>query len=273
MAALPSYSERGSGPAIVCSHGTMMDRRLFEPQLAGLGHEFRVIAYDLRARGERGEEPYDLYDLADDFVGLLDGLAIERCVLVGMSMGGFMAVRAALRYPERVAGIVLLGSSALPYTPESRTHWEAHFGSVRDTQPIDAAFARADAEAHFSARTTDLDPELVELWVERFGTRSGMETFREVLSWTRQDDVRDQLSQLQTPSLVIHGDEDELVSLDDAYETYLRLPNARLQVVPYASHAVNLEAPHAVNAAIATFAGDVLTNLAEINPPDIGVRL
>lgn len=250
-----------------------MDRRLFEPQLEGLSDEFRVIAYDSRARAERGEDPYDLYDLADDFVALLDGLEIDRCVLVGMSMGGFMAIRAALRYPERLAGIVLVGASALPYTPEARDHWEARFGSVRDTRPIDPAFAREDAEGHFSERTKELDAELVALWVERFCTRSGMETFREVLSWARQDDVRDELSELMTPALIVHGDEDELVALDDAYETYRRLPAARLLVVPYASHAVNLEAPQMVNAAIATFAGAALANLAQTNPPDIGVRL
>jgi pimeloyl-ACP methyl ester carboxylesterase len=76
-----------------------------------------------------------------------------------------------------------------------------------------------------------------------------------------------------TPALIVHGDEDELVALDDAYETYRRLPAARLLVVPYASHAVNLEAPQMVNAAIATFAGAALANLAQTNPPDIGVRL
>lgn len=257
----------------MCSHGTMMDRRLFEPQLEGLSDAHRVIAYDARARGHGGENEYDLYDLADDFVDLLDGLGIDRCILIGMSMGGFMAVRAALRHADRLHGIVLVGASALPYTPEARAHWEAHFGSVKNTRPIEPAFARSDAEGHFSRRTHRERPELVELWVQRFCTRSGMQTFREVLSWTRQDDVLDQLSQLTTPTLVVHGDEDELVSLADAYETFRRIPAARLHVVPFAAHAVNLEAPQMVNAAIRAFAQEAINNSALTTTQTSGVPL
>jgi pimeloyl-ACP methyl ester carboxylesterase len=149
----------------------------------------------------------------------------------------------------------------LPYTPQAKSHWEAHFGSVKDTRPIEPAFARQDAEAHFAARTKRRAPELVERWVERFCTRSGMQTFREVLSWTGQDDVRAELEHLQVPTLVVHGDEDDLVALEDAIETFRRIPGARLLVVPEAAHAVNLEAPELVNATIRAFAADVLTDL------------
>ena len=243
MTHLTRHIERGSGVAIVCSHGMMMDCELFEPQIDGLSDAFRVVAYDARARGVGGEDEYDLYDLAGDFVNLLDALDIDRCFLIGMSMGGFMALRAALRYPERLCGIVLIGASAVPYSSEARAHWEAHFGSVKGTRPIEAAFARDEAEAHFSQKTHNEQPELVQRWVRRFCTRSGMATFRETLSWTRQDDVRGELPQMTMPTLIVHGDEDELVALSDAYDTFRSISGARLHVIPYASHAVNLEAP------------------------------
>jgi len=94
---VPPYDEAGSGSAIVLSHGTMMDRSMFGPQLAALSRWFRVIAFDHRARTARWEGPYSLNDLTGDCLDLLDALGIEKCVLGGMSMGGFMALRLALQ--------------------------------------------------------------------------------------------------------------------------------------------------------------------------------
>ena len=82
-------TDRGDGPPLVLSHGTLMDRTMFDPQLS-LADEYRVVAYDARARTDRYVGPYDLYDLADDCAALLDAKGVDSCVLGGMSMGGFV---------------------------------------------------------------------------------------------------------------------------------------------------------------------------------------
>ena len=111
---IPPYDERGSGPVVLLSHGTMMDRTMFADQLAGLGDALpRRRLRPLGARTELSVGPYTLDDLADDCVELLDSLDAERCVLGGMSMGGFMALRFALRHqapagrprPDRHPGV------------------------------------------------------------------------------------------------------------------------------------------------------------------------
>ncbi len=79
---VPPYDEAGRGPAMVFSHGTMMDRSMFRPQLDALSCSFRVIAFDHRARTARWRGPYSLDDLASDCLALLDALGIERCVLL-----------------------------------------------------------------------------------------------------------------------------------------------------------------------------------------------
>src|SRR5258708_5014854 len=115
---VPPYDEAGRGPAIVFSHGTMMDRSMFRPQLDALSRSFRVIAFDHRARTANWRGPYSLDDLASDCLALLDALGIERCVLGGMSMGGFMALRLALRHPERLNAMILIDSMAsAPLSP------------------------------------------------------------------------------------------------------------------------------------------------------------
>lgn len=251
------YDDRGRGEAIVFSHGMLLDRSMFAPQLDALCSRFRTVAFDHRARRTGSHEPYDLYDLADDFLGLLDELQIERCVLAGMSMGGFMAVRAALRYPERIAGVVLIGASDKPYSRSERTHWEEYYGRHREAPALSRPFAEGQADAHFSARTRRERPELVRAWTERFETRSGSATYHEVLSWLHQDDVRAAWAELDVPALIVHGDEDAAISVADAFETFERARRGRLLVVPYAGHAVNLEEPQIVNAALMRFLGEV----------------
>ncbi|WP_028935125.1 alpha/beta hydrolase [Pseudonocardia spinosispora] len=243
----------GAGEALVFSHGMMLDRRMFEPQVAALADRYRTVAFDHRSRTDEGGEPFSLYDLAEDCRMLLDELDIERCVLVGMSMGGFMALRFAQKYPDRLRGLVVIGASAQPYADVEQDMWELHFGAHREAQRLAPDFARAEAESHFALRTRQYNPQLVDRWAERIAGRGGRETFNETLSWSRQDDIRPVLATITCPVLVVHGDEDDAVPLGYALDTYQRLPNARLLVVPFAGHAANLDDPDMVNRAIELF--------------------
>jgi pimeloyl-ACP methyl ester carboxylesterase len=250
--------DRGDGFPIVFSHGMLMDRTMFEPQLAGLSGRYRTIAFDHRSRGDEGAQPFDLYDLAGDLIALLDERHIEQCILVGMSLGGFMAIRAAIRHPDRIRGIVVVGAGALPYEPEARERSERHFGAHRHEDPIERAFAAAEAEKHFSPITRRRRPELAAHWTERFATRTGTQTWHETLAWSRQDDVRGVVADLRAPVLLVHGDEDEAIPLEAALATHRLIPGSRLHVVAFAGHGVNLEKPDVVNDAIGDFADELL---------------
>jgi pimeloyl-ACP methyl ester carboxylesterase len=258
---VPRVLEAGQGTAIVCSHGLSLDCELFRPQAEGLASEqLRVLAYDSRARGPRALDPYDLYDLADDFVAVLDSKSIDRAFLVGMSLGGAMAVRAALRYPERLLGVVLVGSSGGPYDAQGSKELEDLYASHRHERLLDAEFAEADANAHLSERSRRERPELAKFLRSRIAARGGEESFYEARSGARQDDVRERLPEVELPFLIVHGDEDVLVPIDMALETFSLLPRARLLVLPYAGHAVNLEEPRAVNDAIRAFVAETLSS-------------
>src|SRR6266481_3888407 len=98
-----AYSDSGGdGPAVVLSHGYLMDSSMFEPQVAALAPEYRVISWDERGfGGTRATGPFSYWDSASDVLGLLDHLGIDKAVLGGMSQGGFLSLRAALLAPER----------------------------------------------------------------------------------------------------------------------------------------------------------------------------
>src|SRR5205809_7354217 len=116
----------GPGPAIIFSHGFLMDHEMFAPQVAALSGEFRCIAWDERGFGATpATGPFTFWDSADDALALLAHLGVERAFFVGMSQGGFLSLRAALRAPNRVRGLALIDSQAGPEPPEAIPLYEA----------------------------------------------------------------------------------------------------------------------------------------------------
>lgn len=236
-------------------HGMMLDRHLFEPQIEGLSARFRVVAPDLRSRwGDPSSVTLDR--LAADVVELLDHLELQDPVLVGMSLGGYVAQRTTLWHPERVRGLVLIGADvAAGPDPES----ERVFATQRHLPTVDPAFARAEAEAHFAQRTREGRPDLVEEWVSTFAGRGGAETWTETLCWSRLEDLSSELHSLGKPMLALWGAEDVCVSPERGRRTASAWPGARFVCVPNAGHAVNVEQPAVVNTEIALFADALRT--------------
>src|ERR1700722_8281276 len=109
-----SYADSGGdGPAVVLSHGYLMDASMFDAQVAALAPEYRVITWDQRGHGGTpAPGPFSYWDSAGDVLALLDHLGIEQAVLGGMSQGGFLSLRAALLAPQRARGLVLIDSQA-----------------------------------------------------------------------------------------------------------------------------------------------------------------
>ena len=131
----------GAGPAVVFSHGFLMDHEMFAPQVSELSDEFRCIAWDERGFGATpATEPFTYWDSAADCLALLDHLGIDQAVLAGMSQGGFLSLRAALTAPERVKALVLIDTrsgvedeAALPLYQAMHDEWVANGpGNVQD---------------------------------------------------------------------------------------------------------------------------------------------
>ena len=103
----------GDGPAVVFSHGFLMDHEMFAPQVDALAGRLRIITVDARGHGQTsGAGAFDYWDLAKDVLALMDHLDIAAATLVGMSQGGFVSMRASLLAPDRVRALVLIDSQA-----------------------------------------------------------------------------------------------------------------------------------------------------------------
>jgi pimeloyl-ACP methyl ester carboxylesterase len=249
--------ERGSGPPVVFSHGTLMDRTMFEPQLGALSEDYRTVAYDSRARTDQWAGPYDLDDLVADCRTLLDARGVDSCVLVGMSMGGMMALRFALAHPDRLDGIVLVDSMATPHTGDDRERYSGMTERAAEAGRIPDQLAAVVSNLLFGPTSIERRTDLVERWKRRWLTYPGEAVRAEVASWLYRDGVADRLDEIETPVLAVHGEEDLSIDPDRARETVEGLPNARLELIPDAGHSSNLENPQPVNAAVREFLEEV----------------
>ena len=256
------HREKGSGPAVVFSHGTLMDATMFDPQLDHLAERgYRALAYNSCAL-TAPPAPHTLGDLVEECRALLDDLGIGTCVLAGMSVGGFMALEFALAYPERLKGLILIAATSQGYAPEEREAYHRQFGTLDVDGTVPRAFAEWVAPFCFGETTAARNRALVDHWIDRWATTVPA---RAVLfqgrSWIDKEDITERLAAIDLPVLVIHGEEDVPLPIARALPMVDVLPDATLARIAQAGHSVNLEQAGAVNAAIARFLGrlDLMT--------------
>jgi 3-oxoadipate enol-lactonase len=236
----------GDGPAVVLGHGYLMDHTMFDPQLAVLAPEFRVITWDERGHGETSAAgPFTYWDSARDVLGLLDHLGLSQAVLGGMSQGGFLSLRAALLAPERVPALVLIDTQAGQEDPAVAPGYEQmeEIWMAQGPEPVQ------EVVASIILGTVDPKPWFAK-WAQfdRTGLRHA---FRCLMD---RDDITGRLGEISCPALILHGTADAAIPMAKAEVLRDGLGGpAELVAVEGGSHASNLSHPDQVNAALLGF--------------------
>jgi 3-oxoadipate enol-lactonase len=239
----------GDGPAVILAHGFMMDRSMFEAQVAALGDRYRVITWDGRSCGDTEWDgaPFTYWDSAADCVGLLDHLGLDRAVVGGMSQGGFVSMRVALTQPDRVRGLILLDTQAGPEDPEVMPLYQ---GMIDEWVTGGPTIELAETTASIIIG----EPELNRQWTAKWLQRPVHELLESGATLLGRDSLWDRLGEISAPALVVHGDQDVAVSLDKAQRLADGLSGCSgVVVVEGGTHSANMTHPAVVNAAIATF--------------------
>ncbi|ELZ03151.1 alpha/beta hydrolase fold protein [Natrialba chahannaoensis JCM 10990] len=237
----------------------LTDRTLFAEQLDALSSEYRAIAYDLRARTDLYNEPYDLDDLADDLAALREALDINSFVLVGISMGGFMALRFADRYPEYLKGLVLINSMAEPHTDAEREEYRQLAETVLEDGMQSNTVLQISVEKMFSDTTRSTKPAVVDSWVNRWKTYPAKSVYYAMQSWIDRSDFTPKLRTVTVPVLSIHGEGNNVLSPDRTTSMIDKLPHAHQTLLPSAGHSAPVEQPDAVTTALTTFLSETLS--------------
>jgi len=239
----------GDGPVVVLSHGFLMDREMFAPQVDALASEFRVITWDERGFGqtEYDGKPFTYWDSASDCLGLLDQLGIEQAVLGGMSQGGFLSLRAALLAPERVTGLVLIDTQAGGEDPE-------RLPAYRQMQKTWLELGPVDDLANAIAALIIGDPALSEAWIAKW-RQLDQETMRAPADCLMErEDITERLGEISCPAIVFHGTADISIEMARAEELCRGLSGcAGVVRIEGGSHVSNLTRPDQVNGPLLDF--------------------
>ncbi len=238
----------GDGPAIVFSHGFLMDHEMFQHQVAALRDRYRVVTWDWRDFGLSPSDgsPFTVWDQVDDLLGILDQLRIEKAVLAGMSHGGYISMRTAMKAPERVRALILMNTSAGNLSPEERVGYRQIFDAWAEHGP-------SDELCQTMAGIIIAHPDVNPIWIKKWQASRKEALAGPANATLELDDVHPRLSEISCPTVVIHGVDDVAFAITKAEDIAHGIPGADPVVRVPGGHAACLTHPEAVNAAIEDF--------------------
>ena len=250
------YEEHGTGPqALVFAHGLLLSGRMFEAQVQALKQRYRCITFDFRGQGrsEVTASGYDMDTLTEDAAALIRELDAAPCHFVGLSMGGFVGVRLAIRHSELIRSLVLLNTSPDPEPRENIRRYRMlnimallfGFGFVAPTvMPILFGQKFLTDPARIPQR---------QLWRERLLKNNRRGIFRAVKGVISREGIADQLHKIKVPTLILAGEQDIAILPAKAKEMQARITGSQLVLIPGAGHSSPIEEPEAVTGAIEDF--------------------
>jgi len=254
------YEQWGSGPeTLVFSHGLLFSHEAWTHQVEALADDYRCITYDHRGQGRSSVPDAPMVDtetLYLDAAALIDELGAAPSHFVGLSMGGFVGLRLAARLPELLRSLTLMSTRAPGEPLENQSkyrglnfiaRWFGTRWAVDRIMPI--MFGGTFLE----------DPQVAdrrERWRDHL---AGLDNsiYKSVNGVLYRPSVERELSRIDVPTLVMHGDEDEAIPFEEAEALTEAIDDARLVQIPRAGHSPAIEQPEAVNEALAGFLGEV----------------
>ena len=255
IAYLDSAPGDGKRRTVVLLHAFPIGANLWEPQMRSLPDGWRLIAPDLRGFGGSTEldtvNNASMSDYAEDVVALMDELGIRRAVIGGASMGGYAAFALLQALGDRVDGLVLANTRAGADSPEARANRRNMLALVDREGPSGVS---RDMMPRLLGKTTQETNSPVEAFVRRLIKQQSPIAIRTAIHrMMHRPDSTPLLAKITVPTLVITGEEDALIPVDDSRAMAQAVPGATLVIVPGAGHLANLEQPDAFNKSFSEF--------------------
>lgn len=239
------------GLPVVLLHAFPMSAAMWEPQLAAL-KDYHLILPDLRGFGTTAlSTPWFIEHAVDDLFETLSSISIEKAVLVGLSMGGYVALRAVEKNPSRVKALVLCDTRAEADTNEGKAKRAAAVDFVR-TRGV-AAFLDPFLADALSTKTKTDKPKVVEFLKGVALKASADAVMAALAALASRGDMTAALPGIKVPAAVLVGSQDKITPLPLSELMRSRIPGAELHIVPDAGHFSNAENPEAFNERLVSF--------------------
>jgi pimeloyl-ACP methyl ester carboxylesterase len=226
------YAVYGEGDPVLLIHGGLGHGDVWGFQVPALAEDHKVIVADSRGHGRstRSEQPFGYALMADDYLALLDHLGADQVALVGWSDGGIIGLDIAIRHPERLNALYAFAAN---YVPEG----------VRETVGTDPVFGAYVERASADYARLSPTPDEFDAFVEQISQM-----------WASQPNYsKEQLQAIPVRTVIFSGEHDEAIKLEHTQEMAELIPNARLEIMPDASHFAMWQQPDAFNASVLDF--------------------
>jgi len=245
------YIENGQGEPLILIHGLGGDHREWLMQIPVFAQKFRVIVLDLRGHGETDKtgEKYSLPTFAKDVIGLLDKLGIDKAHFCGVSMGGIVTLQIVLSYPQRVKKLILVNTTARLNEQSAKvvSKWVELFR----TKGFDAYFDQVIKDV-FHPSFIEANPDLIKQIKEMSRNRDFQTVIKAAMGLQNFNFV-DQLEKISVPTLIIHGEDDEVIPVEEAKLLHQKITNSKLVIFSKSGHATIIEKAQEFNKTVIEF--------------------
>lgn len=245
-----NYLRTGNGRhALVLVHGFLGGIGYWFPQLSALKHHFDFVAVDLPgfAASAHIPAPESISGFSASVIEVMNSLAIDRFSLLGFSMGGMVAMQTALEHRDRLDKLVLYGTSASGDLPNRFESWDTSIARV-SADGVEATADRTVA-TWFVAGAKDPHYPVCREACRGASKEGALRAMRAMQRWT----VKERLSAIEKPTLVIVGDKDRSTKPAESIEIWQRIPGASLCILPDAAHGLHMEKSELFNRIVLDF--------------------
>ena len=232
-----------------------MDRRMWEEQFSLFAKDYQVIRYDIRGY-ERSQEPdpNESFSHVEDLYSLLKHLDVEKAFILGLSLGGQIAIDFTLEHPDRVSALIPVASALNGFPYADQENYAERFARIQRTAQsgdLDGAIDLVLDLSFFvpAEEKPTLRPKMRAMVIDNYGTWSAPQ---DMLTWS-DPPAFTRLKEITVPVLVIVGDRDASDILNVADTLAHDIPNAKKTIIRNAGHHVNMEQPGAFNEAVLQF--------------------
>jgi 3-oxoadipate enol-lactonase len=251
----------GPGEPILFLHGFLFDGRQYEAQVESLRDGYRCIILDFRGQGRSpaSRSGYQVEQHMADVLALIRRLDVAPVHIVGLSMGGFVALRIAAREPSLLRSLTLINTSAAAHA-RAKFPKQLVLAAVARVAGVSLPAVRSRIEAELYGEAFRTDPARAaqrEVWRERWARADRPALVKTLLGFMIRPDIRNELGEVAVPTLVIAGERDVSLPPRFSREIHSLVAGSRLVELPGVGHSSPLEDPDAVNKALGQFLNDV----------------
>jgi len=257
-----NYTDAGpdEAPVIIFIHGYPLNKSMWDNQVEVLKDNFRVIAYDIRGHGESdaGNEAFSIDLFVADLIDLMDALRIHKVSLCGLSMGGYIALKAIESCPERFEAVVLSDTTCMADSPEAKNKRMKAVENI--IQKGVAQYADASIKSFFPKESFTTSPEIISSVKEMIINTSDLSLCSTLLALSSRQETCTKLPDIKFPVLILVGETDAITPPSAAIFIHENIERSSLEIIKHAGHLSNLENPEEFNKHLKLFFNSVYTD-------------